>query len=205
MTATAYRARADVFGGKAASLEPVDYFERVSENFRLLCGQADQISGIFDLVAQSLRQGGKVMFCGNGGSAADSQHLAAELIGRFRRERPPFAALALTVDTSAITAIANDYQYDEVFARQVEGLGKRGDVLFALSTSGNSRNVLQALEAAKRLGIHRVGLTGANGGRMASLCDICVCAPSTETCHIQEMHIAIGHIVCRLLDGLATS
>jgi D-sedoheptulose 7-phosphate isomerase len=147
-----------------------------------------------------LRGGGKVLFCGNGGSAADAQHLAAELMGRFLRDRAPLAAVALTVDTSALTAIGNDYAFDEVFARQLRGLGRPGDALVAISTSGNSANVLKALAVAREAGIVTVGLTGASGGRMAGLCDLCIRVPATRTDRIQEMHIAVGHLICGLVE-----
>jgi D-sedoheptulose 7-phosphate isomerase len=140
------------------------------------------------------------MFCGNGGSAADAQHLAAELIGRYKLDRAPLPALALTVDTSALTAIANDYSFDEIFARQVRGIGRANDVLIAISTSGTSSNVLRAIEAAREKGITTIGLTGQSGGRMRQLCDICVSVPSDQTNHIQEMHIAIGHMICGAVE-----
>ena len=172
-----------------------------SRNFAAFAGQADRIEAAAGLLIDGLKGGGKVLFCGNGGSAADSQHLAAELTGRYLRDRAPLAAVALTVDTSALTAIANDYSYDEVFARQVRGLGRPGDVLVGISTSGNSRNVVAALEAARALGMRTVGLTGAAGGRMKELCDVCLCVPSTDTPRIQEMHIAAGHMLCELVEN----
>ncbi|AWJ85566.1 phosphoheptose isomerase (plasmid) [Azospirillum sp. TSH58] len=172
-----------------------------SRNFAAFAAQADRIEAAAGLMIDGLKSGGKVLFCGNGGSAADSQHLAAELTGRYLRDRAPLAAVALTVDTSALTAIANDYSYDEVFARQVRGLGRAGDVLVGISTSGNSRNVVAALEAARALGMRTVGLTGAAGGRMKELCDVCLCVPSTDTPRIQEMHIAAGHMLCELVEN----
>lgn len=172
-----------------------------SRNFAAFAEQADRIEAAAGLMIDGLKGGGKVLFCGNGGSAADSQHLAAELTGRYLRDRAPLAAVALTVDTSALTAIANDYSYDEVFARQVRGLGRAGDVLVGISTSGNSRNVVAALEAARALGMRTVGLTGAAGGRMKELCDVCLCVPSTDTPRIQEMHIAAGHMLCELVEN----
>ena len=172
-----------------------------SRNFAAFATQADRIEAAARLMIEGLKGGGKVLFCGNGGSAADSQHLAAELTGRYLRDRAPLAAVALTVDTSALTAIANDYSYDEVFSRQVRGLGRAGDVLVGISTSGNSRNVVAALEAARALGMRTVGLTGAAGGRMKELCDVCLCVPSTDTPRIQEMHIAAGHMLCELVEN----
>jgi len=177
-----------------------DAFLETSRNFVAFAEQAATVAAAADLVIQGLRNGGKVLFCGNGGSAADCQHLAAELAGRYLRDRAPMAAVALTVDSSILTAVANDYSYDEVFARQVRGLGRPGDVLVGISTSGNSRNVVAALEAARAIGMHCIGLTGAGGGRMKELCDVCVCVPSTDTPRIQEMHIAAGHMMCELVE-----
>jgi D-sedoheptulose 7-phosphate isomerase len=173
---------------------------RISDNFERLKAQAEPISRAAEMMLSALRSGGKVMFCGNGGSAGDSQHLAAELMGRYKRDRAPMAALALTVDTSALTAIANDYAYDQVFARQIRGIGRKGDVLLGISTSGSSANVLSALAAAKDMGIATIGLTGAEGGKMRGFCDLCICVPSSETNHIQEMHIAVGHMICGLVE-----
>lgn len=163
-----------------------------------------------DLVAQGvlamtscLQSGGKVMACGNGGSAADAQHFAAELMGRFERERQELAAIALTTDSSILTAVGNDYSYDEVFSKQVRGLGKKGDVLLAISTSGNSKNVVKAIEAAKKIGIKIIALTGNGGGKMATLLDkddIHLCAPSTRTARIQETHLVLLHGLCDGVD-----
>lgn len=152
------------------------------------------------LAAKSLQSGGKLMFCGNGGSAADSQHLAAELTGRFIKDRKPLAALALSTDTSALTCIGNDYSFDEVFARQVQGLGRAGDVLVGVSTSGNSRNVIRAVEEAKTLGIVVIGLLGRDGGALRELCDVAIVIPSPVTARIQESHILIGHTLCGLIE-----
>ncbi|WP_114690434.1 phosphoheptose isomerase [Polynucleobacter necessarius] len=150
-----------------------------------------------------LRAGGKVMACGNGGSAADAQHFAAELIGRFERERQELAAIALTTDTSILTAVGNDYSYDEVFSKQVRGLGKQGDILVGISTSGNSKNVVKAIEAAKKIGIKIIALTGNCGGKIAQLLDkddIHLCAPSTRTARIQETHLVLLHALCDGVD-----
>lgn len=163
---------------------------------------ADAVAAAAELVAHALRAGGKVLLCGNGGSAADAQHIAGELVGRFKIERPAFHAVALTTDTSVLTAVANDYGFDEVFARQVEGLGAEGDVLMAYSTSGNSPNVLKAIEKARAIGMKTVGLTGAGGGQMAGLCDVCIMAPSDDTPIIQECHAAAGHTICLLVEQL---
>ena len=148
----------------------------------------------------SLRAGGKLMLCGNGGSAADSQHLAAEFTGRFIKDRPPIAAIALSTDTSALTCIANDYSFEAIFARQVQAIGKPGDCLIAISTSGNSGNVLAAVAAAKALGITCIGLLGRDGGKLKAVCDISIVVPSQVTARIQEAHILIGHSLCGAVE-----
>lgn len=160
-----------------------------------------QIEVIAAEIKKALANGNKVLFCGNGGSAADSQHLAAEFVGRFQKERRGLPAIALTVDTSILTAVGNDYGYDKVFVRQVEALAKPGDVLVGISTSGNSANVVQAVELAKAMGVYCVGMTAAGGGKMAKLCDQCIAVPAKVTARAQEMHILIGHILCELVDG----
>lgn len=152
------------------------------------------------MAVETLRRGGRLLFFGNGGSAADAQHLAAEFVGRFRLERAPLAALALTTDTSALTAIANDWDFGEIFARQVEALGKPGDLAIALSTSGTSRNVLRGVEAARARGLKTIGLTGGDGGRLAALVDLALVVPSRSTARIQEVHITIGHALCEVVD-----
>ena len=154
----------------------------------------------------ALAAGQKVLFCGNGGSAADSQHLAAELTGRFIKDRRALAAMALSTDSSALTCIGNDYSFDEVFARQVAGLGRSGDVLIGISTSGNSRNVIRAVEEARAIGMTVIGLLGRDGGALRSLCDVPIVVPSQVTARIQESHILIGHTLCGLIEehlGLA--
>ena len=148
----------------------------------------------------ALASGHKIMFCGNGGSAADSQHWAAEIVGRFQKERKGLPAIALTVDTSILTAIANDYGYDRIFARQVEALGIEGDLLVAVSTSGNSANVLAAIEEAKTKGIKTIGMTAAGGGKMAEVCDVCLVIPDKVTARAQEVHGLIGHILCEIVE-----
>jgi D-sedoheptulose 7-phosphate isomerase len=158
------------------------------------------------LAAQTLRKGGKILLCGNGGSAADSQHLAAELTGRFINDRRPLAAIALSTDTSALTCIGNDYSFGEVFARQVEGLGRKEDLLIAISTSGNSVNVIRAIEEAKKLEMYTVGLLGRDGGKLRAICNHSIVVPSQVTARIQECHILIGHTLCGLIEqelGLA--
>ena len=148
----------------------------------------------------SIKAGGKIMFFGNGGSAADAQHLATELTVRYKTDRAPIAAIALTTDTSALTAIGNDFGFDQLFARQISALGKKGDVVIAISTSGNSKNVINALVEARSLGIITVGFTGKTGGDMASLCEILLNVPSTTTARIQEMHITLGQMLCGALE-----
>ena len=163
-----------------------------------LCAAVDQV--VVTTVA-ALRAGGKVMLCGNGGSAADAQHWAGELVSRFHYDRPGLAALALTTDSSILTAIGNDYGYERVFARQVEALGRAGDVLYALSTSGRSPNVLAAVRAARERGIATIGFTGAEGGDLAALCDVAIRVPSGSTPHIQEGHEVLGHTICAMVEA----
>jgi D-sedoheptulose 7-phosphate isomerase len=153
-------------------------------------------------IVKSLRAGGKALFFGNGGSAADAQHLAAEFTGRYLKERRALPALALHGNSSAVTAIGNDYGFDLIFARQMEALGKEGDVAFGISTSGNSRNVLRALEVAKSKSIYTIALTGGNGGAMKNLADCAICIPSEETPRIQECHILTGHIICEIAEEM---
>ena len=177
-----------------------DELNTLAASFTALASQAETIQQIADVCIHAIKSGGKVMFCGNGGSAADSQHLAAEFIGRYKMERAALPAIALTVDTSILTAIGNDYGYDTVFRRQVEGLGRAGDVLIGLSTSGNSRNVLQAFEQAAAMGITTVAFTGKPGGQMKQQADICLNVPAEVTNHIQELHITAGHLICELAE-----
>ena len=165
----------------------------------------EPIEAAIRLMAESLRAGGKVMACGNGGSAADSQHFAAELLNRFEKERAPLAAIALTTDTSTLTSIANDYAYDQVFAKQVAALGRAGDVLLAISTSGNSPNVMTAMAVAHERGVRVVALTGKGGGRMRELLaadDVHLCVPAERTARIQEVHLLTLHCLCDGIDAL---
>lgn len=152
------------------------------------------------LWSDTLAKGNKILFCGNGGSAADAQHLAAELVGRYFRERNSLPGIALTTDTSILTAVANDYGYEQVFARQVKGLGQAGDLLVAISTSGNSPNVVKAVEVAKKQGLRVVAMTGAHSCRLDEVADLVLHVPSTVTARIQEMHILAGHIWCEMVD-----
>ena len=178
-----------------------------SDSAQLKLATAPRLAGPIARAAQimtdSLKSGGKVLACGNGGSAADAQHFSAELLGRFERERQELAAIALTTDTSAITAIANDYSYDLIFAKQVRGLGAKGDVLIAISTSGNSNNVVEAMNAARTKGITVVALTGRDGGKMGALLganDVHLNVSSNVTARIQEVHILILHCLCDAID-----
>ena len=161
----------------------------------------DAIAGAAELMRDAVLSGKKVLLCGNGGSAADAQHIAAELVGRFVVERRPLPAIALTTDTSALTAIANDYGYEQVFARQVGALGNPGDVLVAITTSGTSKNVVAAVAVARELGMKVIGMTGAKGAAFVASCDAGVAVPSTNTARIQECHITIGHLLCEVLDA----
>jgi D-sedoheptulose 7-phosphate isomerase len=159
-----------------------------------------QIEEASKLVIKTLKNGNKILLCGNGGSAADAQHIAAELTGRYKTERRGLAGIALTTDTSALTAIANDYGYDRIFDRQVESLAREGDLLIGISTSGNSMNIMSALAVAKLLGCRTIGLSGKEGGEMNRICHINLIVPSDDTPRIQEMHILIGHIICQAVD-----
>jgi len=152
------------------------------------------------LVADAFTTGGQLIACGNGGSAADAQHIAAEFVGRYLKERTPFPAIALNANSSAVTAIGNDYGFDEVFARQVRAHGRAGDVLLAITTSGDSPNVLRAVEAARAAGLSVIGLTGRDGGVLAALCDVCLTVPVKSTPRIQEAHILIAHVLCGLVE-----
>lgn len=180
----------------------------LKEHLDLFGGLMDLDSAVTqcaDKIARAIALGHKLMICGNGGSAADSQHIAAEFTGRFIHDRRPLAAIALSTDTSALTCIANDYGFEEVFSRQILALGQPGDCLLVISTSGNSRNVIQAVEVARQMGIFTIGLLGHNGGTLRDLCELPVIVPSTVTARIQEAHIFVGHTVCGIVErGLAT-
>lgn len=161
---------------------------------------ATEVSTAVNLIYSSLFAGGQLMVGGNGGSAADAQHIVAELTGRFLRDRRPLRALALHANTSALTAIGNDYGFEYVFARELMAHARSGDILMAISTSGNSVNILRAIEAARQKNVTVIGLTGESGGKMRTACDLCLCVPSKSTPRIQEMHITIGHTICELLE-----
>jgi len=159
-----------------------------------------KVAKVSEVLVNALKQGNKVLLFGNGGSAADSEHIAAELVGRFAFDRPALPALALSVNTSCVTAIGNDYGFDRVFSRQLEALARSGDVAIGISTSGNSLNVLNAMSTAKEIGLHTIALTGCTGGKLRNTVDHCICAPSNETPRIQECHILIGHIISELVE-----
>ena len=182
---------------KARLIESANVKIKISENKELL----DKILGVSNEIAQALGNGKKILICGNGGSAADAQHIAAELVGKFMKERRALPAIALNTNTSVITAIGNDYSYDDIFARQVEAFGTSGDILIGISTSGNSKNVLKAFEIAKKISIMTVALTGQSGGKMKEMVDICINVPSSLTPRIQEAHITIGHIMCEIAEA----
>ena len=179
------------------------FFKNLNEHIdtiNLLFNLDDEVAEFSKILSKSLLEGGKIMLCGNGGSAADSQHLAAELTGRFVKDRRPLAAIALSTDTSALTCIGNDYSFSEVFARQVAGLGRKEDVLIGISTSGNSVNVIRAVEEAQKLGMSTLGLLGRDGGNLIGLCQHSILVPSQVTARIQEAHILIGHTLCGLIE-----
>ncbi|KPK29904.1 MAG: phosphoheptose isomerase [Nitrospira bacterium SG8_3] len=161
-----------------------------------------KITFFAEKIALALTSDRKLLLCGNGGSAADAQHIAAEFINRYELERPPLPAIALTTDTSILTSVGNDYSFDEIFSKQVKALGVEGDVLLAISTSGNSANVIEAVKSAKSLGIFTVGLTGGEGGQLKRLVDLSLVVKSNVTARIQETHILVGHIICELVDYL---
>lgn len=196
-----------MFSDKAQKQENIDfidgYAQTVSDNFQLMKSISGDIMIACDVVWRALERGNTIFFCGNGGSAADSQHLAADILGRYRSSRKALSAIALTVDTSVLTALANDYGYETALAHQLDGLGKEGDVLVAISTSGNSENILRTIKMAEEKGIHTIGMTNEDGGQMKDMVDVCLCAPSPMTNHTQEMHIAIGHIICEYVESNA--
>ena len=177
-----------------------EYLSQVSKNFEELKNQSDNIEKGANIIIKALENKNKVIFCGNGGSAADSQHLSAELMGRYKIDREPLPAMSLTVDTSAITAIGNDYGFDEVFSRQLKGIGNKGDILYATSTSGKSRNVIKAIEEAKKIGIITISVTGKNSTPMTGMADLAIKVPSDQTNYIQEMHIAVGQLICGIVE-----
>ncbi|MBI3302401.1 MAG: SIS domain-containing protein [Deltaproteobacteria bacterium] len=179
------------------------FAESIAATQHFLHEHGEALSRATEEVVRALKAGGKILLFGNGGSAADAQHIAAEFVNRYLIERPPLPAIALTTDTSALTSIANDYGVAELFAKQIRALGRAGDVAIAISTSGNSANVLRALEVCRELHIHTIGLTGGKGGAMAGMVDHLLCVSSTSvTPRIQEAHILIGHVICELADQM---
>ena len=170
------------------------------ELFTSLYNLNEEVELAASMIVNSLRNGGKLLLCGNGGSAADCQHIAAEFTGRFVKDRPPIAAIALTTDTSALTCIGNDYSFNEIFGRQVRALGRHGDILLVITTSGNSGNVLSALEAAAELGVQSIGLLGRDGGKARQVCTHSIVVPSNVTARVQEAHILIGHTICGVVE-----
>jgi len=184
----------------------VDLKEQLADSIRVksaLLADADRMADVVraaQLCVTSLRRDGRILVAGNGGSAADAQHFAGELVSRFYFDRPALASIALSTDTSILTAIGNDYGYELVFSRQIEANGRDGDVFVAISTSGNSPNILRAIEVAKARGLVVIGLTGETGGKMATLCDVCLRAPSTSTPRIQECHLVLEHFICAYVE-----
>jgi len=174
--------------------------ESVAVKQDLIRYQIEHIGKVVEVTLKALKRGNQILLCGNGGSAADAQHLAAEFVNRFLFDRPALAAIALTTDTSILTAIGNDSDFSQVFARQLEALGRAGDVLYAISTSGNSANVIKAVEAAHKRGIETVAFTGGDGGGLAPICDLALIIPSRSTPRIQEAHMTLGHIICQIVE-----
>lgn len=185
--------------------EIIDIFEE-SANLKkdFVYEYAEDIVNLGILIGKRLKNGNKLLICGNGGSAADSQHFAAEIVGRFEKERKGYSAIALTTDTSALTAIGNDYGFDKIFSRQVEALGEKGDILIGISTSGNSQNIIEAVKVAKEMGIFTVGFLGKDGGKLKSIVDKAFIVKSDNTARIQEVHLTLEHAICRVLDLFLT-
>jgi len=177
------------------------FLENIHIKEELLRNNIKQIIEIADLAIDSLKKGGKVLLFGNGGSASDSQHIAAELVGRFKKDRTALAAIALTTNTSVLTSLANDYGYEVVFAKQVEALGKKGDIAIGISTSGKAKNVIAGIKQAAKMGLKTVAFTGGDGGELSKVADVALIIPSSVTARIQEAHITVGHIVCELIEG----
>jgi D-sedoheptulose 7-phosphate isomerase len=179
----------------------VRWFEESAETkLKFIAEYAERVQQAADLLVETFRRGNKLLFFGNGGSAMDASHLAAEFVGRYRRERTPLAAIALSADQAKLTCIANDYDFSEVFARQIRALGREGDVAIGISTSGNSPNVLKGLQAAREQGLKTIGWTGGTGGKLVGLVDHSFIVPSTVVARIQESHITLGHVLCELVD-----
>ena len=192
--------RSSISTGREVSLALTSIQNSIETKKRLSKDCLNDIIEMAHAITSALRGGGKVVFFGNGGSAADAQHISAEMVGKFKRIRPPLNALALTTNTSILTAIGNDISFDEIFSRQVQAYLDEEDVAVGISTSGRSRNVILGVQAAKKIGVRTIALTGGDGGQLAPLCDLKVVVPSSDTQRIQECHIMIGHIVCELID-----
>jgi len=181
------------------------FAESIDVKQKTLKKNLPEIIGAVEAVIKAFKTGHKLFFCGNGGSAADSQHIAAEFVGRFQKERKAWPAIALTTDSSALTALGNDYSFEIVFSRQLQALGQKGDVLIAISTSGNSKNILAAVKEAKTMGITTIGVTGGSGGQLAAVSDIPIVAASSITARVQESHLVIFHTICELVENVLTS
>ncbi|MCM8799557.1 MAG: D-sedoheptulose 7-phosphate isomerase [Candidatus Omnitrophica bacterium] len=179
---------------KKILLESIQVKEKLIQNY------TEKILEITEAIIDSLKKGGKVILFGNGGSAADSQHIAAELIGRFKKDRQALPAIALTTDTSILTSLANDYGYETIFEKQIEGLAKKEDIVIAISTSGKAKNVIRAIDKAKKMGIKTISFTGKGGGELTKITDISLVVPSNSTARIQEAHITVGHIICEIIE-----
>ena len=174
--------------------------ESIHVKEEILRSGVSQVKGIADLIIESLKKGGKVILFGNGGSAADAQHIAAEFIGRFKKDRTALAAISLTTNTSVLTSLANDYGYEVVFAKQIEALGQKNDIAIGISTSGKAKNVALGIKQARKNGLKTIALTGGDGGELAKLADVSFVVPSPITARVQEAHITIGHIICELVE-----
>ncbi len=193
--------------------EEIDFKEIVENSFlesarlkeEFMYEYQEQIVYLGLLLAKKLKNGNKILICGNGGSAADSQHFAAEIVGRFEKERKGYPAIALTTDTSALTAIGNDYGFDKIFSRQVEALGEKGDILIGISTSGNSQNVIEAVKVAKQMGLFTVGFLGKDGGKLKDLVDYPFIVKHESTARIQEVHLTLEHTLCKIIDEYLTA
>lgn len=176
--------------------------ESISVKEKFIIDYKDNLISLAEKIVSSFTSDRKLLICGNGGSAADAQHIAAEFVNRFEMERPPLPAIALTTDTSIITSIGNDYSFNDIFTKQIKAIGLEGDILLAISTSGNSPNILSAVETAREMDIYVAGLTGGGGGKLKDICDMCMTAGSDSTARIQETHILAGHIICKLVDEM---
>jgi len=176
------------------------YIDNTKKSIQKLSGLSDKIKSAANILIETCQNGGKLIVFGNGGSAADSQHIVTELVSRFRKERPPLRAVALTTNTSILTAVANDYDFSKVFVRQLEAMADKKDAVIAISTSGNSLNVVTAAQYAKNNNLKIIGLTGEEGNKLGEICDILINVPASETSHIQECHITVGHLLCHILE-----